>query len=211
MKKRVVMAIFCGVLCLSVPNSAMASQVTQNFNTVGEEIPADEEDILPDEQQESKNPVLEEQVPQLNVLGSYRGAEQLVQQMIDGKKYLVYKDGSHYTGWYKMTETWILYFDPAQDGASATGITEIDEIAYIFNNDGLLCNGGGTPLVNGKKYWTNEDGSVNSGWLNLGNWKMYFDVQTYEAKVGLTNVGDKRYIFDDNGVCLLYTSPSPRD
>ena len=50
----------------------------------------------------------------------------LTQQVIDGKKYLLYSDGSHYTGWYQMTDSWKLYFDPADQGAAATGVSSIE-------------------------------------------------------------------------------------
>lgn len=124
----------------------------------------------------------------------------LCQKVIDGKKYMVYQDGTHYTGWYDMTNNWRLYFDPQRDGAASVGVTEVKDIKYLFNEDGLLCTGGGTPEVRGEKYWTNVDGSVNSGWLTLGVWKLYFDKDTYEAYRELSQIDNKRYLFDQNGV-----------
>lgn len=50
----------------------------------------------------------------------------LSQQIIDGKKYMVYPDGTHYTGWLQLSDTWRLYFDPNQDGAAAVGLSEAE-------------------------------------------------------------------------------------
>ena len=126
------------------------------------------------------------------------------QQVINGKKYMVYPDGSHYTGWFSMADAWVLYFDPEDDGAAVTGLKAIGEKVYLFNGDGLLYQTSGTPAMDGKKYWTNEDGSVNNGWLQLGEWKMYFDPQSYEAKTGLSDIDGKKYIFDNNGIMQSY-------
>lgn len=121
------------------------------------------------------------------------------QQVIDSRKYMVYPDGTHYTGWLQMTESWKLYFDPAQDGAAATGLCEIEGKHYLFDGNGILYTKAGTPVIDGKKYWMNTDGSLNSGWLQLGKWRLYFDPETYEARTGLSEVEGKRYLFDGNG------------
>lgn len=123
----------------------------------------------------------------------------LTQQVIDGRKYMVYPDGTHYTGWLQMTDAWKLYFDPAQDGAAATGLSEAEGEMYLFDGNGILRTGAGTPVIEGKKYWMNADGSLNSGWLQLGKWRLYFDPETYEARTGLSEVDGKRYLFDGNG------------
>lgn len=128
----------------------------------------------------------------------------LTQQVIDGKKYLLYSDGSHYTGWYQMTDSWKLYFDPADQGAAATGVSSIEGKNYLFNNDGLLMYGNGTPVVDGEKYWTNADGTVNSGWLRLGDWSLYFDEETFAGKIGLNQIGGKRYMFNNDGVMQTF-------
>ena len=123
----------------------------------------------------------------------------LSQQIIDGKKYMVYPDGTHYTGWLQLSDTWRLYFDPNQDGAAAVGLSEAEGRMYLFDANGILHTGAGTPVIDGEKYWMNQDGSLNSGWLNLGKWRLYFDEETYEARTGLSWVGEKRYLFDANG------------
>lgn len=122
------------------------------------------------------------------------------QQVIDGKKYLVGDDGSHYTGWYDMTSSWRLYFNPDDNGAAAVGVTTINGNAYLFDNNGILIRTAGTPVVNGQKYWVTSDATLRNGWQKLGSWWMYFDPDTYVAQTGLIIVGDERYILDNNGV-----------
>ena len=58
-----------------------------------------------------------------------------------------------------------------------------------------------TEVINGKIYWFQPDGSLMSGWCQLGDWTMYFDPETYEAAVGRKYVdGECYYLFDRNGV-----------
>ncbi len=45
---------------------------------------------------------------------------------------------------------------------------------YAFDKNGVLITGNGTQVVNGKKYWINADGSVETGWKTLGGWTFYF-------------------------------------
>ena len=70
----------------------------------------------------------------------------------------------------------------------------------MFNNDGVMQTFAGTTIVNGKKYWFTEDGSLGTGWMTLGNWTLYFDPETCEAKTGISEIHGKRYLFDRNGV-----------
>lgn len=182
MKKGTKVVLGIGALCLIAPSSVWA-------------------ETLPAAEQSTEVQIVTESAAfdEPNTLSAA-----LVQQVINGKKYLVYPDGSHYTGWYKMTDSWVLYFNPNDNGAAATGAVNVNGKYYLFNRDGLLCLGGGTPEINGKKYWTNPDGSLNAGWLNLGNWRMYFDDSTYTAKIGLSEIKGKRYMFDNNGVMQGY-------
>lgn len=125
----------------------------------------------------------------------------LIQQVIDGRKYMVREDGTHYTGWYDMTQEWRLYFDPDEDGAAATGFAGADGRYYLFDENGVqFRNGSGTPVIRGEKYWFNSDDSLNTGWLTLGEWTMYFDPQDGAAYTGLSEIEGERYLFDGNGV-----------
>lgn len=76
--------------------------------------------------------------------------------------------------------------------------------AYVSDTDGNRITVSGTPLINGKKYWVKPDGYLGTGWLYLGNWKMYFDPNTYDAKVGMADINGKRYLFNSDGVMQNY-------
>ena len=130
-------------------------------------------------------------------------------QVIDeqGRKYMVYDDGSHYTGWYSFPGCGDIYFDPNNNGAAATGAVSVtDETGthtYIFDSNGVARKTPGTPLIDGKKYWIKSDGTAASGWLYLGSWKMYFDSTIYAARTkadGVTDIDGHKYLFNADGV-----------
>lgn len=124
----------------------------------------------------------------------------LTQEIIDGKKYLVYPDGTHFTGWYAMTENWMLYFDPTADGAAATGLTWIEDKMYLFDGNGILHRGPGTPVIDGSKYYINSDGTLRTGWVRLGSWTMYFDRSTGAAHTGISEADGSYYLFNGSGI-----------
>lgn len=68
-----------------------------------------------------------------------------------------------------MTENWMLYFDPTADGAAATGLTWIEDKMYLFDGNGILHRGPGTPVIDGSKYYINSDGTLRIGWVRLGS------------------------------------------
>ncbi len=124
-----------------------------------------------------------------------------------GKKYMVYDDGTHYTGWYSIPGCGELYFDPNNNGAAATGATSVTDEkgthTYIFDSNGAVRKTSGTPLIDGKKYWIESDGTAASGWLYLGKWKMYFDTKTYAARTNedkVTDIDGHKYLFNADGV-----------
>ncbi len=118
--------------------------------------------------------------------------------VVNGEKYWVNTDGSLNAGWLYLGN-WKMYFDP-ETYTAKTGLTVIDNKTYMFDSNGVMQTKSGTPIINGEKYWINTDGSLNAGWLYLGDWKMYFDPETYTAKTGLTVIEEKTYMFDSNGV-----------
>ena len=121
-------------------------------------------------------------------------------EVVDGKKYWFQPDGSLMSGWAKLGD-WQMYFDP-ETYVAATGVSEINGKYYIFDGNGVLRTGSGTPVIDGKKYWIKEDNTLGSGWLNLGVYKMYFNTETFEAVTGLNSIDGKRWLFDSNG--MLY-------
>lgn len=127
-------------------------------------------------------------------------SETFTQQVIDGKKYMVASDGTHYTGWYQMTDKWTLYFNPDDNGAAVTGVFRIRNSLYLFDHNGILRKGPGTPVIDGSKYYINGDGTLQTGWVKLGDWTMYFDEETGEAYTGLSEIGGKLYLFSSSGI-----------
>ncbi len=130
-------------------------------------------------------------------------------QVVDaqGKKYMVYDDGTHYTGWYSIAGCGDIYFDPNNNGAAAIGAATITDDSgthtYIFDNNGVVRKTPGTPLIDGKKYWIKSDGTAASGWLDIGSWKMYFDTTTYAARTkadGVTDINGHKYLFNADGI-----------
>lgn len=118
---------------------------------------------------------------------------------IAGKKYLFLSDGSIFKGWIQLTDAWRLYFDPANGGAAATGVYSANGKTYLFDDNGILFREAGTPMFKGKRYWTNADGSLNSGWLSFGNWKLYFKPDSFEGAAGVTEIEGKLYLFNESG------------
>ncbi|MEE1031008.1 MAG: cell wall hydrolase [Ruminococcus sp.] len=117
---------------------------------------------------------------------------------VDGETYYADQNGVMKTGWMKLTGM-TMYYDP-ETYEAATGMKEINGKYYLFNKDGVLLSTAGTPIYNGKKYWIQKNGTLGSGWLYLGNWKMYFDPETMQAKTGMADINGKRYLFNSDGV-----------
>ncbi len=119
--------------------------------------------------------------------------------VISGKKYY-FEDGMLKSGWLKLAN-WQMYFDP-QTYEAAVGINVIDSKAYMFDENGVEILKSRTEVINGSKYWFQPDGSLLSGWANLGVWRMYFDPQTYKAATGTVNIDGRIYTFNSDGVLL---------
>ncbi len=135
-------------------------------------------------------------------------ATRINQEMDGANKYIVMgsddENKKHLTGWY-TSAFGDMYLDPDNNGAAVTGcMAYIDSSLYLFDENGLVKKNPGTPIVNGEKYWIKDDeGTIGTGWLYLGNWKMYFDPITYRAYTsadGIVTIDGKQYLFDSNGV-----------
>ncbi len=143
---------------------------------------------------------------QIQAESTQEGLTQIVDE--SGNKYLMYNDGTYYTGWYEMQSCGKLYFDPEDNGKAVKDcIKVIDGKAYLFDTNGVAITTSSTPVINNEKYWVQTDGSLGTGWLYLGNWKMYFDPETYQAKTvtdGVTDINGKKYLFNKDGVMQNY-------
>ena len=70
----------------------------------------------------------------------------------------------------------------------------------FFNSDGIVLQNG-TPVVNGEKYYCSATGELKTGWLTLGNMRLYFDPETYAAYTeGVYEIDGQKYVFNANGV-----------
>lgn len=123
--------------------------------------------------------------------------------VIGGNKYWIKEDGSLGWGWLYLG-SWKMYFDPSTLWArnASDGVVDIDGEKYLFNEDGVMQTFAGTTIVNGAKYWFSDDGTLKCGWLTLGDWKLYFDTDTYKGAVGIKEIDGISYLFDSNGVLM---------
>ena len=124
--------------------------------------------------------------------------------VVNGEKYYCSSTGELKTGWLYLTN-WKMYFDP-ETYAAGVGFREIGGKMYLFNSDGVMQNYAGTTLINlngeNKKYWfSTDDASLKTGWLTLGNMKLYFDPETYAAYTdGVYGIDGQKYLFNSDGV-----------
>lgn len=178
------------------PEAADDSQITGEEDDSGGSAAAADEQTDSVEDAEAENQPVPEQAEDASAVQEAA----LTQEIIDGRKYLVYPDGTHFTGWYAMTENWMLYFDPTADGAAATGLTWIEDKMYLFDGNGILHRGPGTPVIDGSKYYINSDGTLRTGWVRLGSWTMYFDRSTGAAHTGISEADGSYYLFNGSGI-----------
>ena len=68
-----------------------------------------------------------------------------------------------------------------------------DGRAYLCDENGNRVTVSGTPIVDGEKYFVGADGYLLNGWLILGDWKMYFDTESYTATKGCAEIDGKTY------------------
>ena len=207
MKKQAACMVLAAVFAVqSMSSVSMAAsmpengqEIIQEKGTLKQEIEAYSLDV----QERKTGLVMEDGVPHV-----YDENGTLIRNatpVIDGKKYYVDGDGVAQTGWLRLAD-WQMYFDP-ETYTAATGITHIDEKAYLFDENGVEILRSRTEVINGRKYWFQPDGSLMSGWCRLGNWTMYFDPVTYAGARGICEIEGIRYVFDENGVLIKGGTP----
>lgn len=178
-----------------IPDKAIISEV-ESYNNYDDEGQSGESERSQSEQTQSD----------IEQSSSESDNDEALTQYVDENqnKYLIYSDGEHYTGWYEMQPYGELYYDPENNGAAVTGcIREIDKKSYLFDSNGIAIKTFGTPLIDENKYWVKSDGSLGTGWLILGKWKLYFDPETYIARTvadGVTDIEGKSYLFNKDGI-----------
>lgn len=82
------------------------------------------------------------------------------------------------------------------------------EICYVKSEKNNLATG--FVKINKKPYYFNKDGVLQFGWQTVGDCAYYADEQTGVIAVGVTQINDKKFLFDSKGrACTgLYTKDS---
>ena len=128
--------------------------------------------------------------------------------LVGEHKYWIKEDGTLGVGWLYLGN-WKMYFNTYTHAAYTAndGLVDIDGHKYLFDSNGVMQTYAGTTVINGAKYWFAEEGYLRSGWLTIGEWKLYFDTETYQCATGMTRIDGKNYLFDNNGVLLTSGTP----
>lgn len=124
----------------------------------------------------------------------------------DSDWYFANGDGSIVTGWKQIGGKWY-YFAEYNGRMYSDGSYEIDGKRYAFNKDGhMLGQGGG--WVKDETEWgenwffSNSDGSLISGWKQIGGTWYYFDEYGYMMSNGSDVIDGTPYAFGEDGAML---------
>ena len=119
--------------------------------------------------------------------------------------------------WQLIEGSWY-YFDPAQNGAMATGWLELDGELYFLESDGTRCSGwltdesgtyylsptGGAAAtgwlsLEGERYYLGDDGRIVTGWTDIGFDRYYF-TESGTPTTGWLELEDARYYLGEDGI-----------
>ena len=119
----------------------------------------------------------------------------------DGKTYYTNNEGIIQTSWQTIGEK-KYYFD--ENGVMQKGIIDIDGSKYLFGvNSGMLYINGLATTPDGKTYYTNEEGIIQTGWQTISGKKYYFDANGVMQK-GVIEIDGEKYLFGVNSGQLYY-------
>ena len=111
----------------------------------------------------------------------------------NGKRYYFYNNGKMATGFIKLAEGVYYYLDPAT-GALKTGWQYIDNKWYYFNPNaednkekGFMKTG--WLYDNGRWYYFYSDGSMATGFINLGGDAYYYLDESNTSNIGIMKTG----------------------
>ena len=125
-------------------------------------------------------------------------------QKAEGTYYFFNKKGIKKSGW-QTVKGKKLYFDPAHDGARASGFVKVGKYTYYFKNGKYQK---GWLKLSGKAYYLKSNGRMAKGWLTIKGKKYYFNKKTGERVSGTVVIGGKQYQFKSNGVLIQSTYDS---
>ncbi len=106
------------------------------------------------------------------------------------------------TGWYSQKEGNTYYLDPTT-GEVAIGLKEIDGKLYSFDENGVLQQSTQVHgfIINQDKLYYYESGKKQTtGWFEKDGNKYYLDPITGEVAVGIKDIDDEIYYFNESGV-----------
>lgn len=113
--------------------------------------------------------------------------------------YGIYKvAGRHDDGWATNKEGETVYY---LDNHLLTGWQELYGEKYFFNEDGILQKGFVT-IEDKTYYFDKADGEMKTGWQTISSKKYYFDEEGAMA-TGFTKIGEDTYCFGDGGAMIL--------
>ena len=128
-------------------------------------------------------------------------------EIADGEnagKYLLNATGAMLTGWQSVKEAGVnykRYFDPNEGGRMSygdeLGMIQIGEKRYRVDPDT------GNPIVgllassDGKTYYSDAKGLIQTGWKTISQNKYYFDSISGAMYIGLNKIGTDWYFFDE--------------
>ncbi|AOR23322.1 cell wall-binding protein [Clostridium taeniosporum] len=116
---------------------------------------------------------------------------------IDGKTYNFNEDGTVKIGWQKEEDKWFYYDTSGQLIKNTWKV--INNKKYYFNEKGEVQTG--FLDLDSKRYYLNPNGDMATGLVKIDKKSYYFDSNGVMLK-GWLNEGDKRYYFDENGVMV---------
>lgn len=104
----------------------------------------------------------------------------------------------HDDGWSTNKEGETVYY---LDNHLLTGWQELYGEKYFFNEDGILQKGFVT-IEDKTYYFDKADGEMKTGWQTISSKKYYFDEEGAMA-TGFTKIGEDTYCFGDGGAMIL--------
>ena len=119
---------------------------------------------------------------------------------LDGRIYYSNKEGIIQTGWHKRNAG--SYYYTVETGAYK-GIKEINGKYYHFGENSGQLKYGDSKTLNGRIYYSNKEGIIQTGWHKRNGGSYYFTIETGAYK-GIKEIGGKYYHFGENSGQLKY-------
>ena len=119
---------------------------------------------------------------------------------LDGRIYYSDKDGAIQTEWYSNNNH--KYYSTIETGAYK-GIKEIDGKWYHFGENSAQLKIGDSKTLDGRIYYSDKDGVIQTEWYSNNNHKYYSTIDTGAYK-GIKEIDGKYYHFGENSGQLKY-------